>query len=235
MTSNDRSVLFTLFAATMVLCSCESGTPEGADFTECMDGLDNDNDGAIDCLDADCMGYGICWEDTGFTELETEESWIRDVEPLGLSGIVINEFMASNALAVVDDESPTYDPSDPSFPDWIELHNTGSSDVDISGYRITDDLDVPDKHTLLDGLVVPAGGYLLLWADDDEEEEGIYHVGFNLSSKGEEIGIYDTTGTVQCALEYGPQFTDISASRVSDGAGSWEFDTTPTADAANSI
>ena len=215
-----------------VLACGESGGSEGATLSECIDGLDNDGDGAIDCLDADCLSYGVCWADTGAEGFDTTESWVTDVEPFEGSAVIINEFMASNSAAVQDVASPA---TDPSFPDWIELHNTTSADVDLGGYFITDDLAVVDKHLFPEGLVVPAGGYLMLWADDDEEDEGDQHLGFKLASEGEEIGLYTADGEPLCALEYGPQATDYSATRDGDGSMTWGFDITPTPEAANDL
>jgi hypothetical protein len=212
--------------------ACGEGGTEGAELSECIDGLDNDNDGAIDCLDADCMGYAVCWGDTGIGEVDTEDSWVRDVAAIDGAEVIINEFMASNQAAVLDENSP---PADPSFPDWIELYNPGSTDVDLGGYTITDDLATPAKHLLAVGLTVPAGGYLLLWADDDEEDEGDDHLSFKLAREGEEIGLYSPDGETLSAIEYGPQVTDYSAARESDGAMTWIFDPTPTADAANTL
>jgi hypothetical protein len=221
-----------ILTACLVLACGESGGTEGATLTECIDGLDNDGDGAIDCLDADCLSYGVCWTDTGPDGYDTSDSWVTDVEPFEGSAVIVNEFMASNAAAVQDVANPS---ADPSFPDWIELYNTGSSDFDLGGYSITDDLAVPDKHFLAEGLVVPAGGYLLLWADDDEEDEGDSHLGFKLAAEGEEIGLFSPDGEPLCALEYGPQATDYSATRTTDGSMSWDFDATPTPEASNAL
>ncbi len=228
-----RSLCLLLILPITVSVSCDGAGSEGATLDECHDGLDNDNDGYTDCLDSDCLGYGICWADTGQEETyDTTDSWVQDVEPFEASAVIINEFMASNSAAVQDVESPN---PDPSFPDWIELYNTTSEDIDLGGYSITDDLGVPDKHRFPVGLVVPAEGYLLLWADDDEEDEGDTHLGFKLAREGEEIGLFDAEGEALCGIEYGPQATDYSASREEDGAMSWEFDITPTAGEENDI
>ncbi len=51
--------------------------------------------------------------------------------------------------------------------DWIELYNAGATDIDLGGMYLTDDPLVPTRRQLPSGLVVPAGGYLLLWASDE--------------------------------------------------------------------
>ncbi len=202
----------TMVSCAAVLSACGGDAIEGETLAECIDGVDNDDDGQVDCLDSDCLTYGVCWGDTGVTQsYDTEDSWVQDVEPTDGSAVIINEFMASNRAAVQDVDSPA---ADPSFPDWIELFNTTSAEIALEGYTITDDLAVPDKHSLSGELVLPAGGYLLLWADDDEEKEGADHLGFQLAREGEEIGLYDPKGNALCAIEYGPQASDYSASAL---------------------
>ena len=49
-----------------------------------------------------------------------------------LSQVVINEVLASNNSVIAD-------PQNKAFVDWIELYNSGSGNVDIGGYYLTDD------------------------------------------------------------------------------------------------
>jgi len=138
--------------------------------------------------------------------------------------LYINEFMASNDT-VYPDEGGAY-------PDWIELYNAGSETVDLGGWTITDDLEEPDKHTLDDSLSIEPGGFLVLFADDDEEE-GARHVGFNLSAGGESIGLYRPDGGAIDELDYGEMGTDISMARVPDGSSNWEVTDSPTPETSN--
>ncbi|MED5370615.1 MAG: lamin tail domain-containing protein [Myxococcota bacterium] len=135
----------------------------------------------------------------------------------------INELMASNSSGVQDEGG--------AYPDWIELYNPGDQDIDLTGYRITDDLDEPDKY-ILAGVTVPAGGYLLLYADGDTDE-GLQHLGFKLSKDGESVGLYTVADELVDSVRFEAQETDISYARVSDGAAEWVTDDTPTPGAAN--
>ena len=45
--------------------------------------------------------------------------------------IVINEIMALNQTIIYDEDGDT--------PDWIELFNTGSEQIDLSGFSLSDD------------------------------------------------------------------------------------------------
>ncbi len=127
--------------------------------------------------------------------------------------LFINEFMASNASYTFD--GGPEDSKNPYTPDWIELYNPGSTEVDLDGYTITDDLDVPDKHTL-EELSIPAGGYLLLYADKNPEL-GVDHLDFKLSRAAEDIGLYTAGGDAVDLITYTDQVTDMAAARIPDG------------------
>jgi len=135
--------------------------------------------------------------------------------------IVINEILASND-SVLHDNIGEYD-------DWFELYNPGDESVDISGMYVTDNLSAPKKWKL-NNLTIPAKGFVLLWADSDPEQ-GSDHVGFKLSSNGEELGIFDTDEHQNIAIDnvhFGPQTTNISYGRIQDGADEWFYYNDPT-------
>ena len=148
--------------------------------------------------------------------------------PAGGQDLVINELMASNA-GTVQDESGDYD-------DWIEIHNPGDQAVDIGGMYVTDRLTNPTKWRIPDGAAgettIPAGGYLLIWADG-ETDEGTLHASFRLSEGGEAVGLYGAGGGSVDSVEFGPQMADQSYGRFPDGADSWESFSEPTPGAGN--
>ena len=53
----------------------------------------------------------------------------------------ISEFMASNL-------SDIEDPMMGQTSDWIELYNSGTTSLNLSGYYLTDNLSKPDKWPL---------------------------------------------------------------------------------------
>ncbi|MBT7859043.1 MAG: T9SS type A sorting domain-containing protein [Gemmatimonadetes bacterium] len=71
--------------------------------------------------------------------------------------ILINEFLASNA-------STNLDPDFFGFSDWIELHNSGATAIELEGYYLTDDLQSPTKWPI-PSVTIEAGGFQLFWAD----------------------------------------------------------------------
>jgi hypothetical protein len=48
--------------------------------------------------------------------------------------------------------------------DWIELLNTGSQPVDLTGCALTDDFDLPNRWVFPDNTVLMPGQFLLLTA-----------------------------------------------------------------------
>lgn len=130
------------------------------------------------------------------------------------AGLVINEWLASNAGSVTD-------PADGDFDDWFELYNPTSQAIDLSGYHVTDVLTNFSKWTLPAGTTIPAGGFLTIWADEETGQNadgrGI-HANFKISAQGEELALFDPTGLLIDAVRFGPQKTDVSQGRFPDGA-----------------
>ena len=98
---------------------------------------------------------------------------------------------------------------------------------------MTDDLTAPDTWTLPTGTTVPAGGFLVVWADDNTGGTAL-HASFKLSGGGEQIGLFKANGAVADTLTYGDQETDISYGRAPDGSAAWGSLETATPGAANS-
>ncbi len=212
------TILFTL--SLLLACEPQLQSPaEGDEPGECSDDVDNDSDGTIDCDDADCADDAAC---AGDDDDDTGDD--DDVTVDECSVICINEYQASNASTVTDESG--------AYPDWFELYNLTDEDIDLDGYSVTDDLGTPDKVVLAGGLVLPAGGWLLLWADGDVDQ-GDDHLSFRLDRQGEQIGVYDPDGEPLDALEYGFQETDEAEARVPDGAADWETTTAPTPGGTN--
>jgi hypothetical protein len=93
--------------------------------------------------------------------------------------LVINEFMASNGNTEADSQGQ--------FDDWIEIHNFGSTAMNIGGLYLTDDLNNPTKWQFPPATTILAEGFLLVWADGDTSDTGL-HANFKLDAGGEAIG-----------------------------------------------
>lgn len=141
--------------------------------------------------------------------------------------LFINEIMASNQTSHPD-EYGEYD-------DWIEIFNAGEGPVNMAGYYITDNLNNPEKWQIQGGFpdqtVIPSGGYLVFFADNDSTSQGPLHLNFKLSKDGEDIGIsgiVDNTFYWFDQYSFGPQQTDVAFGRYGDGADNWVFLEDPT-------
>jgi hypothetical protein len=131
--------------------------------------------------------------------------------------VYINEWLADNGGNLTD-------PADGNFEDWFELYNPGPNPADLGGYYLTDNLGDPLKFQIPNNghYVVPAGGYLLVWADNESAQNSTnradLHVDFALSRSGEALGLFAADGTAIDVITFGSQTTDVTEGRFPDGA-----------------
>ena len=147
-----------------------------------------------------------CASLTGTTGTDAVASAKNDTAAPERMPLCINEFMPSNNVALVRPDSST--------PDWVELHNPGDEDVSLDGWGITDDLEEPFKHPFDTKLVVPARGYLLLFASGDTEL-GDRHLDFKLSASGGLVALFGPLEDGQ-VVNYGTVEKDFSVKRSTD-------------------
>jgi hypothetical protein len=132
------------------------------------------------------------------------------------SPVVINELMASNTSTLADPQGE--------FDDWIELRNLTDQEVDLTGRHLSDEPNNPRKWAFPAGTVLPADGYLIVWADEDGSDMPGLHASFKLSADGEEIFLTDTDANFNAILDsvsFGPQTTDRSHARTPADADVW--------------
>lgn len=153
------------------------------------------------------------------------------------SNVLINEWIASNAAG-----SGGYpDPTDGHYDDWFELYNPSPQAANIGGLYLTGNLTNQLAWRIPNGTSIPAGGYLLVWADQNNpanSPNGDLHVNFKLAKSGDSIGLFALVGTniIQVdAVTFGPQNTDVSQGRYPDGAPGIYFLSTPTPRAPNAV
>ncbi|HUR47069.1 MAG TPA: lamin tail domain-containing protein, partial [Candidatus Saccharimonadales bacterium] len=97
--------------------------------------------------------------------------------------ILINEL-----LSRTDTPPPT---------DSVELYNPTATNVNIGGWFLSDDLSVPKKFRVPDGIVIPAGGYRVFSELDYNPSPGV-GTSFSFSSLGEEAWLF--SGNAQTNL-----------------------------------
>ena len=128
--------------------------------------------------------------------------------PVGaLADIVINEVMALNG---------TYT-SGHSY-DWIELVNTGSKTVDLSGWHLSDGSKNLEKFTFPSGTKLKKGACLTVWCTGEEVttvgKDSTFYASFAISSKGETLYLTDADGNNVQTLELPEQYGNVSYGRA---------------------
>jgi hypothetical protein len=147
--------------------------------------------------------------------------WIEVQVGYDVPGLYINEFMASNATWIEDNNG--------GYADWVEIYNGASEPIRLGDKFLTDDFANPDKWAFPDTTLAP-GNVLLIWADSDPEQ-GVLHTTFRLDADGEQLGLFwrgDGVFLPVDTLTFGPQRTDISFGRECDGGSVWRFFEEPT-------
>lgn len=88
--------------------------------------------------------------------------------------ILFNEICTKNSV-YLDDYRQT--------EDWIEFYNSGKEAVDMAGMYLSRSIDTLDMYQIPSGredlTMIQAGGYLIFWADNDDEQ-GVLHTNFKL-------------------------------------------------------
>ena len=143
----------------------------------------------------------------------------------------INEWMAANTHTLTN-------PAGGGFDDWFELFNPGANAVDLTGYRLTDNLTNAANFIIPAGKIIEPGAFLMVWADSSPGQNGTnraeLHTNFKLSQDGEAIGLFAPDGTLIDAVVFGPQSDDVSQGRWPDGdRGGFYFFTRPTPGISN--
>jgi hypothetical protein len=141
---------------------------------------------------------------------ETEEPQ-ETALPEELPAVLVNELMADNAGAVVNEDG--------AWVDWLELYNAGDRVADLSGYTVSDDWTDKGKAILPEGTLMEPGGHLLLWADEREEAG---HLPFKLDADGEGVGVFAPDGTALDWVTFPAQAEDFAWTRIPDGVENWQ-------------
>lgn len=158
-------------------------------------------------------------------------TWNYTLDPnASLATVRINEFLAANQSGIRDEDGAE--------SDWIELHNSGATAVDLAGWYLTDDAGLLTKWRF-PAVSIPAGGYLLVWASNKNRTNSpsALHTNFRLEKGGEYLALVLADG-VTVASAFSPAFP-VQYDDVSYGSDRVEpsflgYFATPTPRAANS-
>jgi len=119
--------------------------------------------------------------------------------------LLITELLAQNTDSLADE--------DREFSDWFEIHNPGSSPVDLAGYHLTDDAMDLEKWTF-PAVTIQPGGFLVVFASgkDRRDPAAPLHTNFRLERSGETLALLtpDGANVVSGYAPFPPQVADAS-------------------------
>ncbi|WAC19453.1 lamin tail domain-containing protein [Luteolibacter sp. SL250] len=124
---------------------------------------------------------------------------------LGISGVMISEFVASNNGALEDEDGDD--------SDWLEIFNADPDPVDLGGWKLRDD---KTSWTIPAGTVLPPFGHLVVFASDKNRTGPELHANFKLSADaGGQLALVRPDNSI--ASEY----TNYPAQRKGASYGVW--------------
>ena len=125
---------------------------------------------------------------------------LESLETRRMLAVVISEFQAANDRTIADETG--------SYPDWIELLNTGAEPVDLEGWYLTDNASDLTKWQFPE-VALQSGQQLLVFASgkdsNDNTETTALHTNFKLSAAGEYLALVQQDG-VTIASDFSPRF-----------------------------
>jgi len=130
--------------------------------------------------------------------------------------LIINEFMAANTHGLTDEDGD--------YSDWIEIHNTGATPINLAGWALSDDPADPAKWRFPD-MSLAGYSYLIVSASGkDRKPAGVdapLHTNFKLQREGEFLALYNLLDDRLhiAATKTTPQFEDVSYGLQDPGAG----------------
>ena len=115
--------------------------------------------------------------------------------------------------------------------DWIEIHNSGSAEIDISHYYLSDRPEAPFMWVFPENTRVPANGYVLVWTDGSGDTLSGLHANFRLDVAGESLVLFSAKREFVDSITYPRMYEDVSYGL--SGNGAYFFFRQPTPGAAN--
>ena len=140
--------------------------------------------------------------------------------------LVINEVMALNTKTLQDEDGD--------YPDWIEIHNTSASSINLKGYGLSDD-SLNIFRWVFSDLIIPANDYLIIFASGKNRNVALLplHTNFKLKSSGTAVILTDSLGNRVDKVVTNSLNADVSFGRDPSNASQWKYFLTPTPGWAN--
>lgn len=142
------------------------------------------------------------------------DEYLRALNP---THVILSEVMASNDKVTVNANQK----------DWVEVYNSGTDTIDLSGWGLSDNINWPRKWQFPQGTVIWPGEYKLVSLDGigTVDTQGGYHASFKLTrTGGETLTLSDATGYVLDKLFLPEIPTDYSYGRTLGLGGFFYYD-----------
>lgn len=192
----------------------------------------------------DSVSYDLLKADQSYSR-QSDDSWTTNLPPTpgmantynsaalisgqfaaqNTTGVIINEVVASNSSQTVS--GGTYD--------WVEIRNTSSVAVDLSGWGVSDNPSKPRKWQFPEGTVINPGSYMaVIMSGLNKTVGGYMNTNFRLSAtEGETLVLSDPEGKILDRCPLGMQYADMSYGRI-DGRYGFYYLSNTTPNSANS-
>jgi hypothetical protein len=132
--------------------------------------------------------------------------------PIARAQITLSEFLANNSSGLRDE--------DQEFSDWIEIRNESGSPVNLLGWGLTDDADLPYKWRF-PSTNIPANGFLLVFASGKNRiaVSANLHTSFTLTAQEGYLALFapEATEPTTAYAPYPQQSPNVSYGRVGNG------------------
>ncbi len=145
--------------------------------------------------------------------------------------MITNSFAQSSVVM-----NEIYSRGVPGNLDWIEIYNSSSSPIDISGYKIYDiggQSGTKNKKLFPSGTIIPAQGFYVIITDTADFAGD--NSGFGLSSNGETVWLEDAAGNLIDNVTFPSMALTQTYGRYPDGSSNWQLLDYITRGAPNSI
>ncbi|MDD4756643.1 MAG: CotH kinase family protein [Prolixibacteraceae bacterium] len=137
--------------------------------------------------------------------------------------VYINELSIANISGQLD---PDYD-----FRGWIELYNADSVDIELRDLYFSDEAENVLKYRLAVKRTLSAGGYALVWLNDEIKNDQGYSL--DADADGGILSIADKNGNLLDVVEYPKQYSNVSFGRIADAALDFDYFVRATPAASN--
>ena len=156
----------------------------------------------------DAWGQSTQWRPSAY---ENGSPGAAEPNPPSIEPVFVNELLSHPDVSLGQTEA-------------VELFNPNTNVVDLSGWYLTDNANVPKKYRVPNGTVLPAGAYLVL----NETEFNPSGLGFSFSAAGEEVWLFsgDTNGVLtgsSFGFSFGAAEAGVSFGRYVNSQGSADF------------